>query len=276
MDALQIRFLADLVRTGPCEKAAGPMAEHFHAQQRIGLRVGRKSNRFEYAPADIDHVKKLLLAHGITPDALAVKPKDRADAAIPGISEKVGIQALRAEDVVVKALTPGCSVHGVPISAGLPGYSVMPLHDAIQMDVDAILVVENLETVKQIHRYRWIRDHALWDSRVVVVFRGDSVNKADVVNALLRSRSDPVWSFPDFDPAGLGLASKLPRLQGLVFPWDLLEPMARERQLIDLYDNQVDQWRATLNAVEHPDFKRAWTLMQALKLGLNQEALRSD
>ncbi len=276
MDFAHIKFLTGLVSSGPCEKAASLSAEHFHASNNLGVRMGRTGSRFTYSQKDIDYVVNLLSAHGVTMDQWLKKPSDRADACITGVSEKVGTKGIRRDDVVIKALTPGCTLAGVEIPTGLPGHIVVPWSDAILIQADAMLVVENLETVKQIHRYRWMNDHDIGKLRVFVLFRGDPENGADVANKVVEGRSDPVWSFPDFDPAGLGLASKLPRLCGLVLPWEQLESIVKKRQLTDLYHDQVGQWRNTLDGLEHPDFKKAWALMKSLKLGVNQEALRTD
>jgi hypothetical protein len=273
MDLTQIKFLNGLVSSGPCEKTTSLSAEHFHSTNGMGHRMGR--TRFEYSEKDIQYAKSLLLAHGITPDQLLNKASDRADACITGVSEKAGTKSIRGDDVVLKPLTPGCLLGGTLLPVGLPGHLVMPHADAAAIDADGILVVENLETVNQIHRYRWIFDHECAKLRVFVLFRGDSVNKADAAIKVLEARNDPVWSFPDFDPAGLGFASKLPRLQGLVLPWEEIEAITRKRQLTHLYDKNVGQWGNTLDALDRPDFKKAWALMKSLKLGLNQEALRS-
>jgi len=82
----------------------------------------------------------------------------------------------------------------------------------------------------------------------------------------------PVWAFYDFDPAGLGMVLRLPRVDRLILPnlqW--LQTQACLRRRTDLYEDSLAQWGSTLNDASRPDVAAAWRVMQSLRCGLPQE-----
>jgi len=138
---------------------------------------------------------------------------------------------------------------------------------------DRIMVVENLETFRDLERYRWINYLGL---RVLVIFRGDQGRSAgDSIQVLLR-RSEPVWAFMDFDPAGLGLAASLPRLERVILPpSEWLRERARGARAVELFEASVAQWGGVLNAAAPPEIVKAWGLLASLRAGVAQESMRS-
>ena len=275
LNPTEVQFLRNLVSGGgPCRRKVGRASHRFLADHRLGIRWG---SEIGYSVDDLGHAADILRAAGVSiteaPPADGVR--DRASASLPGVSEKSGSVAPHAGEVAFKPLTAGCGFEGFGLSPGLPGYHVWHHADVARIDADGCLVVENLETFKQLERYRWIFDDDVAQRRVIAVFRGDNVYKPDSASKALDARTDPVWSFPDLDPAGLGIASQLPRLAGLVFPWASLEHALNERRMIELFESQMPQWEATVERCTHPDIVRAWALIRRRGFGLNQEAMRS-
>lgn len=274
MDLVHIKFLRRLIVDGPCRRTSSTVAEHFQSVHRLGVRHGRQ---FDYSAEDIAHARDILRSRGIPesePDTVS-EAFDRAAASMtPGISEKSGSLSPYHDMVAVRAMTPGCRFMGHLMPAELHGFTVMYSSDAMAIETEAILVIENLETMRQLHRYRWIFDSEVARSAVLAVYRGDNVFKVHHAARLVEERTEPVWSFPDPDPAGIGLASKLPRLAGLLLPWERLEEMLRLKRRDDLYHPHLQSWSAILDACPQPDVYRAWTILQKTQYGLNQEALR--
>jgi hypothetical protein len=139
-----------------------------------------------------------------------------------------------------------------------------------------VLLVENLETFRWIRDYRWLWETAALASRaVLVVYRGDTTLTAGDALELLRRRSEPVVAFTDFDPAGLGIAGALPRLDALALPHEAwLRNKARGTRAVELYERSRGQYEATLDAAAHPAIAPAWTLLKELRAGVAQEAMR--
>jgi len=271
-----IVFLQRLIASGsetrrPFKTVSAAM---YHSKYGIGYLKGK---HFEYVAQDVENAKNLLLSHNfpITEAIQEDGPRDRAGASLmPGISEKSGSVHPHEGEVAVLALTKGCLLDGTEFQVLMPGYTVMHHSEAARIDADIFLVVENLETMKQIHRYRWIVKNEIDQESILVIFRGDTTFRGDHVLSVLRSRVGPVWSFPDFDPAGLGHASSIPQLQKIILPWDALEKMARTLRRVDLFEDQLGQWEQTLNACDHSDIKRAWKILKWVRAGINQEAMR--
>lgn len=271
----EVQFLRSIVAEGgPCRRKVGRASHRFYADHHLGIRFG---SEIEYSADHLGHAAGILRAAGValteTPPSDGVR--DRASASLPGVSEKSGSVAPHAGEVAFKPLTMGCTFGGVELATGLPGHHVWHHDDVASIDADGCLVIENLETFKQLERYRWIFDDAVADRRIIAIFRGDNVYKTSSASKALEARHDPVWAFPDLDPAGLGIASLLPRLAGLVFPWASMEQALKERRMIDLFEDQLPQWGATVEQCEHPDIVRAWRIVRRWGFGLNQEAMRS-
>ncbi len=257
-----------VIRRQP-SRSAELLCQHYN----IGWLVGR---RYEYRNHDLLRARALLSNSGLPlqPDTQA---KDRASASqVPGRSEKIASKAPHGEEIAVMALSAGCHYQNTEISPLLPGYMVTTLDTALQIHARTLLVVENFETFTQLRRYHWLCKHPVVQHGCLAIFRGDNIFKGNHVLAFLKQRQEPVWTFPDFDPAGLGWSTHMPRFSGLLFPWDHMETLVRAAQRYDLYDQSRAQWENILKHHPHPDIQRAWKLMHKLWRGLNQEALRLD
>lgn len=246
-------------------------ADALSRYHRIGLAVAK---RFEYRADDIGRAQDLLRALGLplvaSPDLL-----DRAQASsIPGRSEKYADTSPHDGEIAILPLSAGNLYKDQVLSHQLPGYLVITAQDSPALHTEHLLVVENFETFVQLRRYAWLLKHPSTQQACLAIFRGDNVFKGNHALEFLRARDEPVWAFPDFDPAGLGWTLSLPRFAGLVFPWDGMRERLLQHNRADLYHRSVAQWEQQLSQAAHPDIQRAWQLIHAVWRGLNQEALR--
>lgn len=264
-----VAFLQGLVAQRPERKAFSRVGGWFVENYGLGAVVGR---HLEYKPRHFEQAREILALNGLPVTPLAADAS-RADAArFGGQSEKSGSRSPWSDSVAVKWAgeagawnAPGC-------------FAVLTIEEACALACDRILLVENLET------FRWIRDHRwLWETAtlaagaVLVVYRGDTTVTASDALELLRRRSEPVVAFTDFDPAGLGIAAALPRLEALALPHEAwLRNKARGTRAVELYARSRGQYEATLDAAAHPAVAAAWTLLKELRAGVAQEAMRDE
>ena len=265
LNTLQVAFLQGLLRTRPEKKQATETASRLAEQYGVGMKRGR---RVVYSPSDFLGAERLLLANQMP---LAAQAKvSRADRAIyPGLSEKIG--SLRPHENSVALRSASGAVHlGEAALVTEPGsYLVTTVEQAAQSDADRIMVVENLETFRWLNRQGWIDYEG---GKTLALFRGDTTTSPRDCNRLLSMTTLPVWAFFDFDPAGIGMAMGIERLERLVLPdaaW--LAPMARDKKRSDLFHDSLNQWQAMIAQCRHPSVEKAWDLLNGLGYGLPQE-----
>ena len=263
----EIAFLQDLVVKGSGQKGASLTSEHFHRHFGMGQQVG---SQFVFSQVDADRASKMLANAGIAPEP-AGRPLRRAQAGLNNpTQEKAGTLAPHQDSIAVKAARGRCECKGHPVPA--LGYQVLTLEQAGEIRADVILVVENLESLRFLERNRWIDYQA---RAVLAIFRGDGVFRADVVASLLEASSAPVWAYFDFDPAGLGMAARLPRLQRVLLPSEeVLDRAARRANQVHLYADQVGQWSQSLMADDRSMVQRPWSLLRKLRVGLDRKSTR--
>lgn len=264
----EISFLQDLVAKGSGQKGASLTAEHFHRHFGMGLHVG---SQFVFTQADADRARQMLTNAGVALEPPG-RPLRRAQAGLNNPSqEKAGTLAPHQDSIAVKAAHGRCECKGHPVPT--LGYQVLTLEQAREIRADVLLVVENLESLRFLECNRWIDYQSL---AVLAIFRGDGIFRADVVASLLKASSAPVWAYFDFDPAGLGLAARLPRLQRILLPpEDVLVSVARMANQVHLYADQVDQWGKSLTLDDRSMIQRPWSLLRKLRIGLAQELMES-
>lgn len=272
-------FLLNLVQKRPPSKAGGEMARHLAEVHSIGVVSG---TRVMYTGADFLRAANLLRLNKIDPDTApdAWKAVGRTDSGMLRGNEKWAGIAASAGLVAVTCL-PGQALRVSNTSLLLPAKShlVLPVEDvAGNCQHSALIVVENFEPF---HRC------GLWDMRYLsrcgtsplFVFRGEKEGtRADAVNALLRLSALPVFAAFDLDPAGMGTALSLPRLDGLIAP----SPAELDRHLrIDresssgrsaLYLKQYPHWARLLDASPHPEVQPLWEVIRRHGEGVVQEA----
>lgn len=226
-----------------------------------------------YTPQHWQQALNLLHSHDLPLQSLPQEAKRSAAAKHGGMSEKSGTRAVHKGEVAFKLLG----------HARLDGQNVaLPPHVTLVSNVESLLgcvecdvicVVENWETFSDLHLYEWID----WKGKsAVVVFHGDNIYSNEHAKRLVACRSEPIWAFMDFDPAGLGLASILPeeRLEHVVMPdFDWLGKAADNTIGRMLFNDQVGQWGPALERCAHPEIKRAWRALKDQRAGVTQERM---
>ena len=262
IDAAQLRFLQGLIQS-PGNKQISAVARRCSEEFRIGTRVGR---RFVYDEKDIADAISLLQSHGLPLASTGIQ--DRADAATrPGITEKHGTTAPHDDCVAYRMFR-----FDMPQSVG---YGVASGLDVSQLPADVMMVVENFETFRQLHRYTWVMDRLKTIVYCVVVFRGDNVYSMGDAMRCVNSSNLPKIGFHDFDPAGLYMSASLPGLVEHLMPQpSVLEPAVLEGKRSDLYFSQLAQFANELERTTLANIPDAWKLMRRMQKGLPQEWMR--
>jgi hypothetical protein len=262
------RFLQRLVTDAPDRRPLGRSATWFAEHFGLGTMFAR---HIEYLPRHIEQARELLRTHGLpvhpaTPDA------SRADSAqYPGQSEKSQSRSPWSDSVAAKMF--GGPPGQLPLRVPAGAYLVLSVKQALGLRCSRLLVVENLETFRQLEDYKWLRlDEG---PATLAVFRGDSrFNGADAAK-VIELREEPVWAFMDFDPAGLGLAAALPRLERVVLPSEAwLRRAARGARALELFERSRAQYSSVLDAASHPHVCAAWGLQRIWRAGVAQEGMR--
>ena len=266
----EVAFLHRLMAERPASRLAGPTASHFCENYSIGLAAGRS---ILYQEVHFQAIERLLAAHKLPPAPLKAGAS-RADAAqYGGMSEKSMSVAPGAGSIAVKACGP-CVLAGRLLETPPGAYMVLTPEVAERVTCQRLMVVENLETFRMLEAYRWIDYRGL---TVLAVYRGDLIHGVKEASNLIKARSEPVWGFFDFDPAGLVMANSLPagRLEQLVLPdQDWLRAAAREgTHGLELFASQLPVYGSVLAGADQPSVANAWRLMRELKSGVAQERM---
>jgi hypothetical protein len=140
---------------------------------------------------------------------------------------------------------------------------------------DALLVVENLQTFDDIHEVGSDVMGVLADRDPLVLYRGDAQGgaRADAVHALIERTVVPVYAFVDFDPAGLIIASGLPRLDQVLSPeLRKLETLIQTSGITQRYLVQVAAASYALERLESdPRIASLWDVIRRVGKALPQE-----
>lgn len=267
----QILFLQRLASERPAQRRVGDVSRHFCEHYSLGSMVGR-----QVAYRDEHHrmAESLLRNHDL-PVTPMVTGASRSDVAtFGGLSEKSLSAAPHAGSIGIKCMGE-CLLDGLALRTPEGSYLVVTPEAASRISCDRLLLVENLETFRQLERYRWIDYRG---RSVLAVYRGDSALSTGEALQFVKARSESIWAFVDFDPAGLVIAASLPveRLERLVLPevaW--LREAAKSSRGRQLFDEQEARARPGLDRAAHPDVRLAWAELQALRSGVIQERMLS-
>lgn len=267
--ATQIQFLQRLVAERPTHRRAGEVARFFCEHYSLGTVVGRA---VEYRDSHFQAARSLLRSHDLPVEGMS-PGASRADVAVfGGLSEKSLSAAPHAKSVAVKFFG-ACKASGHVVETPPGSYMVVSPALAASVSCDRLMLVENLETFRRLEDYAWLD---LRGKAVMAVFRGDpSLAIGDALD-LVRGRTEPIWAFVDFDPAGLVIANSLPadRLERIMLPsvqWlKQAADTARGRQL---FADQMDRCSPTLDQSTHPEITAWWQAMRSWQSAVTQERM---
>lgn len=267
----QIQFLQRLVSERPTHRRVGEVSRHISEHYSIGTMVGRQ---VVYRDEHLRLAEALLRTHDLPVSPIA-PGATRADMAMfGGMSEKAMSAAPHAGSIGVKCVG-SCTLDGVPLRTPEGTHLVVTPEVASRIRCERLLFVENLETFRQLEHYAWINYRG---RSVLVIYRGDSALPTGEALKLLRARTEPIWAFVDFDPAGLVIANSLPsgRLERIILPdqtW--LRKAANTSRGRQLFDEQERGVRQGLEHAMHPQVRAAWAELKELRSAVTQERMRS-
>jgi hypothetical protein len=267
--AVQVSFLQRLIHQRVTSRHASATARYFSEHFSLGHIVG---NRLEYTNAHFTAAERLLGANDLPVKAFGSGATRAKAAAYGGMSEKDFSAAPHSNSVAIKSLG-GCFLDGSRLHTPLGAYMVLTVGQAKNVTCDRIAVVENLETFRMLQDYSWIDRE---DLAVLAIYRGEKDLPNKDATDLLHARTEPIWGFFDFDPAGLAMANALPtdRFERLLLPdpgW--LEKAADSARGRSLFDRQVSVYRDVLDRATHPEVAAAWGLMKGLQSAVTQERM---
>jgi len=269
--AVQVTYLQRLVSERPERRRAGDAARFFCDHYSLGTAVG---SQVEYRADHYEAAERLLRAHDL-PVAFLGADATRADsAAFGGMSEKSLSVAPHSNSVAVKCLGR-CTLDGHELYAPQGSYLVLTTEQALRVTCQRLLVVENLETFRALEAYAWIDRRGL---DVLAIYSGDMGLPNKDAAEVVKGRTEPIWGFFDFDPAGLVMANSVPpvRLERVILPSQAwlrrASNTARGRQL---FDSQLAAFGRSLDRAVHPEVIALWHLMKSLRSAVTQERMLS-
>ncbi|WP_457281007.1 DUF7281 domain-containing protein [Polaromonas sp. P5_D5] len=262
----KVNFLRRLIADQAASRSKSGIAMVVLETEGIGVLRG---SRILYTAQDYERAANMLTSRGHDVQApVGVYTRGQAPR---GASEKAG--ALRVTENLVAVST--LNMPEVPVPTGT--FMATSLEDALLLAYDAILVVENLEPMLQLSKYKWLQVFTK-DRRILALYRGAPTwFRTEVAAKLIRDDTRPTLAFFDFDPAGLAMAAILPRRQALCLPpWASLQARVLEQNRLNLFAQSVGQSRTQLDRCKDPDIALAWSRMKKLTLGLDQEHFPSE
>lgn len=244
----------------------------FVRDYRIGLQKGRS---FYFTDADKAKIRCIIASEGVDPCTLsdAWNGLSRAEALRLGNNEKLTRMPVKQRRVAIKALRPVAPIYFGKKPVYLPAKCHLDLdrqEAGLFPDHDWIIVVENWECFNNIHI---AADRLQFPGeKPVVVWRGDhSGTRADSMLTMIRSMSQPVAAFVDYDPAGMLIANSLPRLSAIVAPaLDKLAVLLQDG-LEDRYLEQAAVGQGKLDKTINPYVASVWKIIRQAGRAYPQE-----
>lgn len=268
----QIQFLQRLVSERPTQRRLGEVSRHFSEHYSIGATVGRQ---VEYRDDHLRMAAELLRTHDLPVNPMAPGATRAEVAVFGGMSEKALSAAPHAGSIGVKCVG-SCTLYRVVLCTPQGSYLVVTPEVAGRIRCDRLMLVENLETFRQLERYGWIDYRG---QSVLVIYRGDSALSVGEALQVIRARAEPIWAFVDFDPAGLVIANSLPpqRLERIILPKEAwLRQAAGTSRGRQLFDEQESRARPSLERATHSEVRRAWAVLAELRSAVTQERMLSN
>lgn len=269
------RTIQALLRTVQSDEERFPMSKtllEITDEYKIGLKKGRS---IYLTAQDKTIIRDVLRSEGVDPNT----PPDawdnisRSEALWLGNNEKLARQPVKKWRVAVKTLKPELPLYLNGQAYTLPArcHIDADYHQLGSLDGhDWIVVVENWECFNDIHLA--VAQLEFPGRNPVIMWRGDKDDiRADSLITLIKLLTQPVAAFVDYDPAGLVIATSLPRLSKIVSP-DLNE--LRKLMMQGLEDRYLDQITTCQNALDKSsdqNISELWTIIRAAGRALPQE-----
>ncbi|HYQ37528.1 MAG TPA: hypothetical protein VER09_01165 [Pseudomonas sp.] len=238
-----------------------PLNATWQQIQRV-LEVGEPRGKTLYFDADMLRVLRTEASRAAGSDLLANVPGgDRLHTARSGfIDEKLAPQRPDAGYVLVKGALPA------PLPQLAPELSLrVPLSSLELTAIEQVLVIENLDCFDNCHQYR-LPEAA---GRSLVVYRGHDAQAKGMLQLLSSlPPTTPIVCFPDYDPAGLGIALALPRCDALLVPELTPALLAKGSR-----DDFLEQYRSIrhLEGRELDGWQAVWEEMLGQQLSIKQQ-----
>ncbi|MDB5800587.1 MAG: hypothetical protein JWL63_1526 [Rhodocyclales bacterium] len=256
------------------EFRSSAVLRQFVSESGIGVVHGQK---IIFSESHKGRVRKWLEADNIDPQtpAIAWNGIGRSDALEVGPDEKWARGAVRGERIAFKTwrgclLRMGDRTLELPERANLEWDCRQALFSLQHRDV---IVVENWETFERVDDLQV--DVSRVSESPLILWRGGT-SSASVGAALrfLEAFNRPVWSAPDYDPAGLAIAAKLPHLAGVLAPADdVIVRALKQSRLHSRYTSQLPAAQGILESAIDLDVRRLWGIVRESQNALPQESL---
>ena len=231
----------------------------------------RKGASFLFTAADRRRITELLRAEGVDPGTSpqAWTGLTRAESLTIGRHDKATRAPVKRHRISIKAL-PGHSLKVHEREYWLPPRAHLDV-DATQLggiDHESLLVIENWEAFDQLDRVRLDFTRC---GQALVIWRGDRESTVDAALMFVNASSLPVWAFVDYDPSGLVIAARLPRIAGVIAPPEQDLAARLQTGLAERYLEQLPSTQGVLDSVQNRDVQYLWSLIRAAGRALAQE-----
>lgn len=279
MDKRLINTLLRIFHSPDTRFAAGRAINAFCNEYNLGVRQGSSLVFTDANKVEIGQILKGEL--GIDPATTTAdswKSLGRAESLMLAKDEKLTSRTVGDGRLRVKAL-PGRVLQVAGGGWLLPDRADLGIDLAAVLEReighDALLIVENLQTFDDIHTVGPEVMGNLSANDPLIIYRGDTQGgaRADAVHALVSGTGLPVIAFVDFDPAGLVIASGLPRLDMVLAPpLQQLAEIIQARGIAKRYLEQVAMAAHAMQRIQG-DARMAplWHVIHAAGKALPQE-----
>lgn len=272
MDARTVQTLLRCVQSDGNRFSMGVTLVHFVEEYKIGFKKGKS---IYFSADDKERIRRIFESDGVNPETSpdAWKRVSRAEALSLGNNEKFAQQPVKQYRVAIKAIRPDLAIYFNGQSLFLPP-RVHIAADYRQLNMmdqhDWIVIVENWECFNDIHV---AADKLIFPGKnPLIMWRGDKDDiQADNMLAFVKSLTQPVAAFVDYDPAGLIIAKSFPRLSKIVVPGvDQLRNLM-EKGIEDRYSAQIAMCQRVLDECNDPVISDLWKIIKAAGRALPQE-----
>ena len=246
-------------------------------QRLVDAAIGTKRGKSVYfTERDRDKMREWLQAKGFSVERVDLTGMPRSERLVVTPNEKAGGEAVKRNRISIKAMA------GKPLMIGgesirLPAESHLDVDwtkIAEQIDHQCVMVVENYENFNRIHETKFDLPEVY--GSLLVIYHGDpNESRLDNVQHFLNCINLSVLAFMDIDPAGIFMASKLPKLIAMIAPAEnLLEVQLSSPQTgrRDLFQAQYQNYSNALNNLSvTSSCYSLWKLVEKHRAGIVQE-----